>query len=76
MNDTIVKNAKSVVDKVINTAKEVIKDNPRFTKEALLNSKKYSTKKDVINTLVKPNEKLTIEEMDKRLDEFYKKGVK
>ena len=73
--DTIVKNAKNVVNKVINSAKEVIKDNPRFTKEALINSKKYNTKKDVINTLVKPNEKLTIEEMDKRLDEFYKKGV-
>ena len=73
--DTIVKNAKNVVNKVINSAKEVIKDNPRFTKEALINSKKYNTKKDVINTLVKPNEKLTIEEMNKRLDEFYKKGV-
>lgn len=73
--DTIVKNAKNVVNKVINSAKEVIKDNPRFTKEALINSKKYNTKKDVINTLVKANEKLTIEEMDKRLDEFYKKGV-
>ena len=73
--NTIIKNAKNVVNKVINSAKEVIEDNPRFTKEALINSKKYNTKKDVINTLVKPNEKLTIEEMDKRLDEFYKKGV-
>ena len=66
----------NIVKKVVNEAKNVIKGTPKFTKEALLNSKKYNTKKDAIETLVKPNEKLTIEELDKRLKEFYEKGVK
>ena len=66
----------NIVKKAVNEVKNVIKGSPKFTKEALINSKRYNTKKDVIETLVKPNEKLTIEEVDKRLKEFYEKGVK
>lgn len=66
----------NIVKKVVNEVKNVMKGSPKFTKEALINSKRYNTKKDAIETLVKPNEKLTIEEVDKRLKEFYEKGVK
>ena len=66
----------NIVKKAVNEVKNVIKGSPKFTKEALINSKRYNTKKDAIETLVKPNEKLTIEEVDKRLKEFYEKGVK
>ncbi len=66
----------NIVKKAVNEVKNVMKGSPKFTKEALINSKRYNTKKDAIETLVKPNEKLTIEEIDKRLKEFYEKGVK
>lgn len=66
----------NIVKKAVNEVKNVMKGSPKFTKEALINSKRYNTKKDAIETLVKPNEKLTIEEVDKRLKEFYEKGVK
>lgn len=66
----------NIVKKVVKSAENIIKSTPKFTKEALIHSKRYNTKRDAIELLVKPDEKLTIEEMDKRLKEFYEKGAK
>ena len=46
------------------------KEKPVFTKESLLNSKKYMFQKDLLNILLKDTEEYTLEEVDKKINEF------
>ena len=52
------------------TKKEEAKEMPVFTKESLLNSKKYMFQKDLLNILLKDTKEYTLEEVDKKINEF------
>lgn len=47
---------------------------PTFSKEQLINSKKYSNRQDALGTLLDDGEQYTIKQVDSILDEFMKKG--
>ena len=53
-------------------AKEIVV----FTKESLLNSKKYMFQKDLLNTLLKDDKEYTLEEVDKKINEFKTEIIK
>ena len=46
------------------------KEKPVFTKESLLNSKKYMFQKDLLNILLDEDKEYTLEEVDKKINEF------
>ncbi|ACZ08298.1 Uncharacterised protein [Sebaldella termitidis] len=46
------------------------KEKPVFSKESLLNSKKYMFQKDLLNILLKDTKEYTLEEVDKKINEF------
>ena len=46
------------------------KEKPVFSKESLLNSKKYMFQKDLLNILLKDGKEYTLEEVDKKINEF------
>lgn len=48
----------------------------RFTKAQLLESRKYRSKKDVVNALLKDNRTYTIDEADALINKFMKGRVK
>ena len=50
------------------------KEKPVFTKESLLNSKKYMFQKDLLNILLDEDKEYTLEEVDKKINEF-KTGI-
>ena len=56
------------------TKKEEVKEMPVFTKESLLNSKKYMFQKDLLNILLKDGKEYTLDEVDKKINEF-KTGI-
>ncbi len=56
------------------TKKEEAKEMPVFTKESLLNSKKYMFQKDLLNILLKDGKEYTLDEVDKKINEF-KTGI-
>lgn len=47
-----------------------------FTKEQILKSKKYATRKDILVVLLEDSKAYTIEEVDKAINDFMKKAVK
>ena len=46
------------------------KEKPVFTKESLLNSKKYMFQKDLLNILLDDDKEYTLEEVEKKINEF------
>ncbi len=50
------------------------KEKPVFTKESLLNSKKYMFQKDLLNILLDEDKEYTLEEVDKKINGF-KTGI-
>ena len=46
------------------------KEKPVFPKESLLNSKKYMFQKDLLNILLDEDKEYTLEEVDKKINEF------
>ena len=46
------------------------KEKSVFSKESLLNSKKYMFQKDLLNILLKDGKEYTLEEVDKKINEF------
>ena len=56
------------------TKKDEAKEMPVFTKESLLNSKKYMFQKDLLNILLKDGKEYTLDEVDKKINEF-KTGI-
>lgn len=63
-----IKEIKEGVDKV----KSIVKGTPKFTRDALINSLKFKKHRDAIMTLMKENERLTLDEIQAKLDKFYK----
>lgn len=51
-------------------------DTACFSKKQLLMSKEFSNRKDLINALVKTDEKLTKSELQKRIDDYMKGSVR
>ena len=47
-----------------------------FTKQQIINSKKYLDRKDVLNVLLKDDTSYTFKEVDKLINDFMKKEVK
>ena len=45
-------------------------ETPVFTKESLLNSKKYMFQKDLLNILLDDDKEYTLEEVEKKINEF------
>lgn len=51
-------------------------DIDKFTKEQLINSKKYLKKKYIIKVLLDDGKSYSFDEVDQMLQQFYKKEVK
>lgn len=47
----------------------------KYSKEQILNSKRYRFKKDVVNAVLNDGENYTIEEVDKAISDFYEREV-
>ncbi|HID1128332.1 TPA: hypothetical protein ACXDT3_002220 [Clostridioides difficile] len=47
-------------------------DNYKFTKEQIVNSKKYVNRKDLLNAILKENELYSFSEVEKIIDKFMK----
>lgn len=56
--------------------KNVEKAEPKFIKEQILASKKYSNRKDIINTLLEYGKEYSLKEVDKTINDFMKRKVK
>lgn len=52
--------------------KEVITEEKKFTKNSLVNSKKYKSKKVLLQVLLKDDEKYSFKEVEKIMDEYLK----
>lgn len=63
-----------VVTKKKTTKVEI--DIDKFTKEQLINSKKYLKKKYIIKVLLDDGKSYSFDEVDQMLQQFYKKEVK
>lgn len=48
----------------------------KFQKEQILASKKYSNRKDIINTLLEDGKEYSLKEVDKTINDFMKRKVK
>lgn len=58
------------------TAEKSEKEIPKFSKEAIINSKTFKPSKDALNVILKDEEKYSINEVTKLLDDFMKGKVK
>lgn len=58
------------------TAEKNEKEIPKFSKEAIINSKTFRISKDALNVILKDEEKYSISEVTKLLDDFMKGKVK
>ncbi|HBF7900673.1 hypothetical protein KLL36_19375 [Clostridioides difficile] len=47
-------------------------DNYKFTKEQIVNSKKYVNRKDLLSAILKENELYSFSEVDDRINNFMK----
>lgn len=47
-------------------------DNYKFTKEQIVNSKKYVNRKDLLNAILKENELYSFSEVEDRINNFMK----
>ncbi|MFN1841794.1 hypothetical protein ACK2FW_01215 [Clostridioides difficile] len=58
---------------MINLSKTLSKeDNYKFTKEQIVNSKKYVNRKDLLNAILKENELYSFLEVEEIIDKFMK----
>ena len=64
---------KKTVDVETATAETTETKTPVFTREQLRNSKKFAKYKDIVAVVVNENESCTIEECEKRINDFLKK---
>lgn len=55
---------------------KIEKEIPKFSKEAIVNSKTFRTSKDALNVLLEDEKKYSIDEVQKILDDFMKGKVK
>lgn len=64
------------MEKEKNKIKNVIIEEEKFSKENLLQAKKFKNQKDLANVLVKDDETLSFTELQERIDKFMKGKVK
>lgn len=57
-------------------SKTTVEKEVTFTKQQIINSKKYLDRKDVLNVLLKDDTSYTFKEVDKLINDFMKKEVK
>ncbi|MGO0986717.1 hypothetical protein ACTPEW_12345 [Clostridioides difficile] len=58
---------------MINLSKTLSKeDNYKFTKEQIVNSKKYVNRKDLLNAILKEDELYSFSEVEDRINNFMK----
>lgn len=57
-------------------AEKIEKVEKRFSKAQILLSKKYFTRRDLLNVILEDNIEYTLLEVDKKIDDFMKKAVK
>lgn len=57
-------------------AEKIEKVEKHFSKAQILSSKKYFTRKDLLNVILEENVDYTLSEVDKKIDDFMKKAVK
>lgn len=63
--------------KTKNTADAVTKETvPTFTKEQLAASKRYANRRDLVSVLLEDGKQYTLDEVDKKIEEFKKGKVK
>lgn len=48
----------------------------KYTKESILNSKKYSERKDILSVILKEDEEYTLNDIDDILNKFMKGEIK
>ncbi|SES68605.1 hypothetical protein [[Clostridium] polysaccharolyticum] len=48
----------------------------KFTKEQILNSKRYESKKDLVNAVLDDNGSFSLSEVEKLINDYLKKEVK
>lgn len=59
------------------TEKEKIeKAEEMFSKAQIIGSKKYFTRRDLLNAILEDGREYTLSEVDKKIDSFMKKAVK
>ena len=56
--------------------KETIVEEKKFTKNSLVNSEKYKSKKILLKVLLEDKKKYSFKEVEKIIDDYLKKGVK
>ena len=56
--------------------KMIVEKETTFTKQQIINSKKYLDRKDVLNVLLKDDKSYTIKEVNKLINDFMKKEVR
>ena len=56
--------------------KETIVEEKKFTKNSLVNSEKYKSKKILLKALLEDEKKYSFKEVEKIIDDYLKKGVK
>lgn len=54
---------------------ETKKEDVKFTKEQILQSKKFKNRIDVIKVILQDNKSYTLEEVQKEIDKFMKRRV-
>jgi len=57
-------------------SKEVVQDDIKHTKEALLTSNKYKHKRDLLNTILENEKSYTFSEVEEKLNTFLQGEVK
>lgn len=57
-------------------AEKIEKIEKYFSKAQILSSKKYFTRKDLLNVILEDSVEYTFSEVDKKIDNFMKKVVK
>ena len=56
--------------------KEAITEEKKFTKNSLVNSEKYKSKKILLKVLLEDEKKYSFKEVEEIIDDYLKKGVK
>lgn len=54
---------------------EIVLEDKKFTKAQLLKANLFRDRRDILNSVILDDEKLTIEDVTKRIDEFMKRKV-
>lgn len=58
-----------------NEEKETTTKEKEYSKKQLVNSKKYASNKDLLQVLLEDNKLYTLDEVDKKIEEFKKRKV-